>query len=281
MSRVFTGLACLGALVAGVSVYPTEGNYPGHQGRIYPVNARDVWRTAHAWLEAVGLPTAGLDQERQALVTEARFFGDVKGAPRPDVGPGYIPEAFQVHLYVSPFVEPARLYVGTVVRAAKPLARKTVALAYNSAQLNGWVFDGIETLLNTQGRLIPLEQEDRRRLSLALSPDGADPCLVRGFPESYAAGTLIEPKRIQSTQVEIPYPVEEQRRQQRGAVAVELLVLEDGAVSPSWPGGLPTRNAFGNAAIGALSLLKYEPTRYEDCPVPTYITFTVQFHGSP
>ena len=87
------------------------------RARMYPQPAAQVWKAALDTLAALKLKTDEVDAAHQFVVTKFRAYGDSSVAG-PDV-PGYRPQRFQLHVFVSPFAEPARVHVASVSELQK------------------------------------------------------------------------------------------------------------------------------------------------------------------
>ena len=102
------------------SVYVGTINYSllsVNLGRMYSLSASLTWKKLLEWIERTGLKTKEVDPAHQLVLTK---LINVRGGPLPfpkTVGSGYVPRRFQIQVFVSPYAEPARVYVASLVEA--------------------------------------------------------------------------------------------------------------------------------------------------------------------
>jgi hypothetical protein len=151
---------------------------------------------------------------------------------------------------------------------------------YGLRHIEPWFFPQLEAVLKESGHPIPIDSQPRAVLALQLLGQD-DPCLQRQaeVAEKVPGATLQPPRKIAITDQPPIYPGAEKAVGEEGHVVVEFTVLEDGGVilgkrTPNSKGG-----PMASSALGSLSLLRYEPTRIGTCPVPTIMTYTVNFRS--
>lgn len=263
-------LSCaLAALLAAVPA-AAQGTLPLDRARMYPLPSRQVWQAALETVAALGMKVDELDAKHQLLITRFRTYGATTVA-----GPsitGYQPLRFQLHVFVSPFAEPARVHVGSVSELEK-LTGGGTRVMYNGRAAEAWFLDALERRLAVAGVAIPVTREQRDDLAKELS--GIEPCQ----PQPDTGGRRVEePIKIKASVVEVVYPAPALRGRGQGAVVVELDVGEDGAVYGQRLVRTPQDEPqFRGSALGATSLVRYVPTRLLGCRVPMVMTFTVNY----
>ena len=106
------------------------------EGRMLRLPSAEVWGRVRAALDGLGLEVEEEEAEHQALRTRWYRPGRNKKRPwleSPTLPSGYERPRVQFLVYVSPFVEPARLYVGSALELERSQHRK--AVAYNVRQV--------------------------------------------------------------------------------------------------------------------------------------------------
>lgn len=108
---------------------PAATVFPSWMARMYLRPNAVVWNAVQSVLKNSKLRTARVDNRRQFVTTQSvdldpgRFgFGVEVLRPRPNVGLDVVSQGMgfaraQLLILVSPFVEPARVYVGSIVDA--------------------------------------------------------------------------------------------------------------------------------------------------------------------
>jgi TonB family protein len=254
------------------------------ESRMFSILSGEAWELVLAHVERLDLEAEKMDRENHVLITERHRFGssELEWLGTPEVDMPYRPREVEFHIFVSPFVEPARLYVGSVVRAMALSDRKRVRVIFNIPDVNSALVEQFEIALGQKGLPISRDVDERLELSLALRGEDHDPCqgiTAQGFAVIDAEERLQPPKKIQITEIPIAYPAAARGAGVQGTVTVKLTILEDGAVvSPQLQD--ETRGyQLLSAALGPLSLLRYRPARLKGCPVPTLVDYTVRFQA--
>lgn len=271
----------------GTVSFVLAGDLPTSMGRMYSRPSRQVWEELLKLLKEYRIKPEKLDQESQVAITRPQRFADERFNGLQDPGfPSHVEGEFQLHIFVSPFVEPARVYAGSVVDVRWPPPTRAQAaehaVFYNTGNAETWIYERLEGRLGEQGKPIPISL--RRRLALARSL-GATEADVCSFPAAGAAGAdpgeqrkPTAPERIKITDVTPIYPARSRRPRNEGQVFVKSLLLEDGALTqPVLIDPEPPDPEFASAAKGAVSLWRFRPGRLDGCPFAAPMTVTVTF----
>lgn len=250
---------------------------PSLERRLFRVRSPAAWQVVQKRLSELGLATDKVDRENQFTLTKWRDVGakGMEWLPALQLPEGYVAEQVRFEVFVSPFAEPARVYVGSLMQARKVGSAPGSATVYNVSALNMALMAEIARALGDEGVPIPEDREQRRRLALASLEDEADECLRQGSPPKNAR--LTPPKRISASVFEPLYPADAVRERKEGSVQVEFTILEDGGVTGVRSLGLPLGHQLERSAMGAASLLLYSPTKLNECRVPTVMTYTVHY----
>ena len=245
------------------------------RARIYARTSREVWATALRVASDLHL-SLDRDPEHQLLATWWQPF-----LPSPGQGLKILPlgeypraEKLQLHLFVSPFAEPARLYVDAIVMTGLYQGAKHVNLRYAAEDVSAWFFARLEDRLGERGRPIPTDWAARLLLGQELT--AAAPCQ----PPSDSKGAWTEPvqppRPISRPQ---PYYASVDLEKGREAVInVEVSLGEDGAVhAVHTPPPSGAEGIMAEQAAKAAMLWRFEPARAARCAVPSIVTVPVRF----
>ena len=219
---------------------------PVHVARMYPVANRAAWDAVLSVIKQKGIRTSTVDRAEQFLITrdipvDVEHFGfDVHAS----IGSGFSRAYAQVHIFVPPTAEPARIYVGSRIDAVLgdgAAIGPSRIRSYNRILIGNWWQP--TTCL---ARLLA------RELNVTAP---TDPVLVHQQRFEVAAG-----------------------RRRLPTVAIDASVFEDGFV---WPtrivSGASESDPFGAAAAAGLMLSRYRPAQAEHCGVPVSSRFTMKF----
>lgn len=273
-------MALAGSLLAsGLAVHASNSGStagPISEGRLFGLRSAPAWQRVQARIKELGLSTAKVDRANQLLITDWRDV-DAKGMAwlrLPPLPAPYVADRVRFEVFVSPFIEPARVYVGSVMEVRERRAgSEGRATTYNLADVNRALMAEIATALGADGVPIPLENERRRQLALSALGDDADDCLR----QASKAGNITAPVKVPASEFDILYPAGELVQRKAGTVKVTFTVLEDGGVTGVRLLDPPIGDPFETSAMGAASLLVYVPGRLSGCPIPVIVTYTVRY----
>ncbi len=213
---------------------------------------------------------------------------------QPATRDNFLPHEFQLHVFVSPFVEPAHVHIGSIVEYRFEGREDTVfgtRVVYNAGAVESWFFRKLEERLGVAGQAIPADPDHEVALSARLLGDNVDACTkthdeIRGGYE----GKLKPPKKL--FHIQPLYPGNAKHEWREALVVMEVLILRDGSavnietksITVADEEGsatalkFPDRSeVFRYAAEGAVSLWRYKPVFLRDCPVHCVMTVTVDF----
>ena len=231
---------------------------PYTHARMYSASSQVVWREAQEVIGTLGRALENADAASQVWITRwVRFdAADAGQPPAESAGPGQgIAQEFQLHVFVSPFVEPARVHVGSV-----SLGPNNVQ--YNLGVAERWFFQKLETRLGEAGQEIPLDTERHRAVASDLLNE-RDPCLGTAPTDASASAA--------PTQLTVVPPIY-RGTVERGTqltVTLQVAISLDGAVVSSRvveDDGSAVDEEMRSAAAGAVSLWRYTPSASDGCP---------------
>ena len=150
----------------------------GPPGVIYSRSSTEVWVALGNVLHELQLRTRKSAPESGVLVTAwHRFSKSPTAPPRPPLRDDFQPDSFQLHVFVPRTTRPARLYVGSVVRAKRG---EQTASFYNAGALELWLVGHVGKQLGDRGESIPDDEGARLAMGRRLHPDlPSDPCMMR------------------------------------------------------------------------------------------------------
>ncbi|HLA77778.1 MAG TPA: energy transducer TonB [Vicinamibacteria bacterium] len=218
----------------------------------------------------LGLSVESRDQQAQVLTTKWQSLSRQRrnGLEPQSLEAGARAEEFQLNLFVSPFVEPARVYVDAVAQSRG--ARPRTWYAFEPVAV--WFFDRLAERMGEEGRPVPVTWASGDERSNA--QEGHPECTPSAAADGAKHG-LDEPKRLVSRPP--IFPGRDLGRS--GTVLLEALIGADGAVQHLRVLDAPAETRMAVAAASAVNLWRYQPARLQGCPVPTSMKVTVNFHS--
>jgi hypothetical protein len=252
--------------------------WPRKEGRLFAKPSRQAWAVVQERLKELGLAAEKTDRENQLLLTRWGDFGDAhfKWLPPPRLPGEFTPVRVRFEVFVSPFVEPARLYVGSVTEVRRTTGRVSPGFLYNDRRLNEALLRALAKALG-QGFPIPSSREGRQKLAASILKGPPDDCArrTRSCPDS--ANKLEKPEKVALSEFEILFPEDAARERVEAPVVVELDVREDGAVVGGRLVGSPRGHQLEDSAAGATSLLVFSPLKLCGCPAPHVTVYTINY----
>jgi len=242
--------------------------WPTARARMYTQSSSAVWQAAQSIVESLGRMEQRTASDGQLLVTQWTQF-DAVGIPAPDPAEpgGSAPDEFQLHLFVSPFVEPAQVHVGSV-------SLGTDVIRYNTGDAETWFFRQLEERLEEAGRTIPIPATAHRAAAADML-GLADPCLNE--PPATAA-----PASPPNLLLAVPALFHNLPSGSETVITLEVTVSLDGAIASSrvlGARGGEVTPAMVEAAQGAVSLWRYQPSRRRGCTLPFLGQVSMAFMG--
>jgi TonB family protein len=266
--------------VQDASAQPTQPApaWPHNEGGLFSTSSREAWTLVLGRLKELGLSAAKTDSENQLLLTKWASFGNgrLQWLPKPKLPPRYIAQRVQFEVFVSPFVEPARVYVGSVTELRLMPGTTSGSLQYNNRGLNHPLLSELAKALGQDGLAIPADREDRDRLSASLLTTPPSDCHERA--RSCTDARLSQsPRTLPLSEFDVRYPLAAVADRVQGPIVIELEVSEDGAVLSGRLTSAPRSHQLDGAAAGATSLLVFSPPRLCGCPSPHTSTYTINY----
>jgi TonB family protein len=235
-----------------------------NHGRMYSVSTSVAWEKLREWFAQTGIKTERVDRRHGLLLTKLIDVRSASVTLPTAVTDGYVPRRFQILVFVSPYAEPARVYVASLVQVEREtggkLEKRTV---YNMPAPSTWLLREFSKHLGDGGSVMPDSAAARAALADQLRKDGSTP----GCSPSVAAVKPTPP--VKFFDVTPTYPARLLAERHRGQVRYEFDIQEDGAVQfsrfldPADPADQP----FLDATRAALAFWRFEPARLGGCPV--------------
>jgi hypothetical protein len=248
------------AVVTMIALAQTQAEHrytPGTERRVFEVRSKDAWPVVEARLKELGLAMDKVDRKNQALLTKWRHFSGGDWIPDPQMPAPFIADQIRFVVFVSPFVEPAHISVGSQMDVTQGNTRGTL---FNVASANQAVMAELDKAL-AAASLPHFVRDDSARCR----PNGT--------------ATITEGKKIPLSVFEVFHPGGEKEAGKAGNVVFDVTVGPDGGVAELSPKQAPAGGEqLAAAALGAVSLLLYSPTLIGGCGVDReVVTYTVQF----
>ena len=250
---------------------------PAHLASMYAVPHAAAWQ---ALLDVVTEAKLGIDERREAqglLITKSvEVSRDRFGVGPPDLPVPFDKAAVQFYVFVSPFAEPARVYVGSLVigssKAQVHDAPEASLVVYNSWALGTWLLARITQRLNVPAQLIPQTVDRRNALAQSLLPY-VDACLK---PNRAHTGVVKDPVPIY--RMDPVYPEDQLALRNTATVDVDGMVDEDGAFVPlRVRSDTPVSPTIEGAALAAAELWRFRPFQDGNCAAAGQITVELSF----
>jgi hypothetical protein len=259
-------------------VSASRSAWPHTRGRLFDVPSQKAWDRVRDRLTELGLGTDKKDGKNQLLLTQWGDFGDsrLEWLPRPQAWRDYAPERVRFEVFVSPFVEPARLYVGSVTQV-RQVGRGAQAILYNDPTVNAALLSELAKTLGQQGFEIPPAREERVKLAASVLKGRPDDCAVQAEACKVTSAKVEKPQMLPLSQFDVVFPEAAARERVEAPVVVQLDVSEDGAVVGGQVLGTPRGHQLDASAAGATSLLVFSPLRLCGCPAPHMTVYTINY----
>jgi TonB family protein len=186
------------------------------------------------------------------------------GFPNRRVPVRYLADRIRFLVFVSPFVEPACVYVGSQMELENTERPSSHGISYNVPSAN-------------QALMAEIDGAFARASLPKYVANDADPCRRRQVMGP-GPQKIVRPEKIALSEFEVAYPRPDKKSGFDGVVALELSVLEDGGVGRLRVIRSPGGEQLETAATGAASLLLFSPLTIDDCPMAFVLSYDVRFH---
>jgi hypothetical protein len=253
--------------------------WPHKAGRVFGMSSRDAWARVQDRLKELGLEAENTDGENRLLLTKPVYFGHrrFEWLPRPKLSQQYASVRTRFQVFVSPFVEPARLYVGSVTELRRVKGKASHAMLYNDPTVNTALLRQLAKALGQDGFPIPASQEERQKLAASMLKGKPDECSRRIESCRVSSSRLDKPEKLALSEFEVVFPEQAARERVEAPVVVQLDVSEDGAVVGGQVLGSRRGHQVEVSAAGATSLLVFSPLRLCGCPAPHTTVYTIDY----
>lgn len=249
---------------------PTAASLRISNARSYDQPSDVVWRTAKGVVSEWGLTSSAQDEASQLLISEWKQFGDFDDSPFFQSLPSLVmedaevvPLEFQLHLFVSPFVEPARVHVGSIIKTQDGQAQY---MHHSVGFVGTEFFRELERRLGYAGVGIP-----------AAAIHETAHCLAESVTSTQTESLHVEDvRRLADFELFLPL------LRPGVLVILDATIAFDGSVTAprviSVNGSeLDNADVFGRAAENVLSLWRYRPAQQAGCPVSVGATVAIGF----
>jgi TonB family protein len=250
--------------------------------RMYPVRSSRAFEAAGELLAELELEAKTVLAGDQVIMTADLPLTDMpEGFPQVrDLGTAQW-RFVQIHLFVSPWVEPARVYCNA--RLARFAGDYVSAALYSEGTVEGWLLDRLDEKLGHFGRAVPMNPTRREQLAIelaeGLSVEADRPVARVIVPDDPDRNEMKPPLPIGPTRVPAIDPTEPRPREDVHVVQLEAVVHEDGSVAVASVLSSPEGGSrqLVAAAVQAARLWRFRPARLEGRPVGASTNLTVQF----
>lgn len=256
-----------------------SASWPHNIGRVFDISSEDAWRRVQDRLKELGLEADKTDGKNRLLLTKPVYFGDrrFEWLPRPKLSQEFASVRTRFEVFVSPFVEPARLYVGSVTEVHQTTGKVSQAILYNDPTVNTALLRQLARGLRQEGFPIPASREERQKVVAPLLKGRPDECAQRIESCHVSSSRLDKPERLALSEFEVVFPEQAAREKVEAPVVVQLDVSEDGAVVGGQVLGSRRGHQLEVSAAGATSLLVFSPLRLCGCPAPHMTVYTIDY----
>jgi TonB family protein len=255
-----------------IGAQPDDGNatLDRARARMYRKSSAEVWSAVPETLKAMNLTQPRLAAGQQFVIAWSMM---PLGQPRE--------RRSELRVFVSPFAEPARVYVGSIMRDRDPENPRMERLRYNAGELEAEFFRALERRIGEPGENIPVRADTRAAAARRLLGGAGDahPCLTRleqdDSPALDPENGVSAPQKIPESDVTPVGALGNLKKQPPAPVRVEATITEDGAVIGSRVLRGQADERYTNAVLDVMSLWHYRPVTVDGCRVPARITLAV------
>ncbi len=253
--------------------------WPHNAGRLFDLPSKKAWDLVQDRLKDVGLGADKKDGKNQLLLTHWGEFSDSRlgWLPRPKAWREFAPQRVRFEVFVSPFVEPARVYVGSLTQVRQVTGRGAQAILYNDPTVNAALLAELAKALGQGGFEIPSSRAERQRLVTSVLKGRTDDCALQAEACKVSSAKVDKPQMLPLSQFQVLFPESAARERVEAPVVVQLDVSEDGAVVGGQVLGTPRGHQLEASAAGATSLLVFSPLRLCGCPAPHMTVYTINY----
>ncbi len=253
--------------------YEFELDWSPSLARMYARPNKEVFQTLANLFDEWKLKPQHVDDDNQLLLITNRRLRQQSFPGLEELRlPSGLPDRMTLHCFVSPAVEPARVYCNASLHQG---GQKGLT----GGRLERWVLDRLDERLGTPGHTIPRGYERRAALARKLAATFTDADVLPEF--STAAITKTQPKTFPElhakTRVKPRYPARKALAGKQGRLMYETLVQEDGALVVGRMLSREPAQGFDESSRMAFLFWRYQPARLKDGPIPYLSTATISF----
>jgi TonB family protein len=247
---------------------------------------RDVWNAARAVIDSLHLKAETVDDAHQFMVTRTNPY-NLPTLPSPDafkLGPQLRLNAIQLHVYVAPLYEPARIAIESIVYASRsesPItssSRRYGASLYGVPVIAQWFADLVAKRIGAKA--IPLSESAEDRVAQGRS-------LIPELDSKTCAGRSAVSVNEQTPGVQLPkllnqvapmFPANDLSDGHAGVVWVEAELTEHGTViRPRIIDPSDMSPSLKAAAASAFTLWRFQPSMSDGCGARTVVKLQTSF----
>ncbi|MCX6544371.1 MAG: hypothetical protein NTV05_08145 [Acidobacteria bacterium] len=107
----------LQSLAQGAQTSPPDVVGPASEKRMFDIRSRQAWDAVQRRLVEIGFSSDKTDRANQVVLTKWRDVGDkgMEWLVAPALPQTYVTKRIRFEVFVSPFAEPARVHVGSIM----------------------------------------------------------------------------------------------------------------------------------------------------------------------
>jgi TonB family protein len=252
------------------------GFFPYERARMYDRSSEEMWLEILRLLRELGISRDKIDPENGVLVTDKHGFGSRKDRRplTPELKKGVRAQQFTLHVYVPRFVEPARVYVDSVVHTRD-------RIFYQTGLPEEWLFRKLEEQIAEKGYAIPETLAGRARLARRLlGEEGEDPCHREGDEAPiFAIGPrFTQPERVDASYYKPLFPESDRQAGEEATLIMMAVITGDGTVRDvKLLNAAGETGEFYSSAMAAATLWRYRPVFFDGCPIDSYFSLRVDY----
>lgn len=266
--------------VAGVFVGTLTFTAPGTvaTARMYAASSAAAWSGLRNALASLKAGTTYVNDQEHYLTTKWLAADSAAGRAVGSFGLGANVKVrrFMLVAFVSPFVEPARVHVHSIVEAENRGWKKGEFVLYNIPAVSEMMFRLLEGI--AESRPLPISEIARAELARTLAPERSG-CEAGLAEEHRERDPNHLPKPLHTWRPY--YPAESLAQHRTGVVTIQGRLFEDGTLLPISVIHRPPENDLTSSALGAASLWHFRPGMVDDCARPQDIMMELSFAIRP
>lgn len=264
--------------------FVAPGELSFQSSRMFRRKSRDVWIRALQLLEFMKVPLESKDEDHQVLVSRPLTVDKnvIQRLGKIELTPWHPQGYALLQVFVSPYVEPARVHVGSVVIYT---LGKANTWHINAGQVENLFLSALGESLGETGHPIPMSFIRRSELASRLDEDTvSSPCSsLQNSSDPIARTLLVMPPAAEvgaiPKEVDAPILVHHaadmmlRQRVRPVSLTASVAILEDGSVAGTVPSGDEPLRKDQQYLLSMGMLMTFRPLRYRDCFFPFSMKF--------